>query len=321
MIRSPCEGRYSSQPDLSTGSTDISSHVTTRKRKPSPDMQDLLSLKEEIGGMLDSIKTNQDNQTKKLQESVYELHAQNKEIIKTNSNIEKILLQTTTLYNDLKVKCDELTIGHNEAKLRICALEEQIEEMQRSQRKATLEIRNIPETENENLEEVINKVHSSLGIPDPVEHVTQIRRIKNNKNKVIVVEYANVTMCSRVLKALKQYNNTYKEDKFSTETMNLTGEKVPIFISESLTPAARKLHYLARGLRKHHGYNHCWTWMGRVYVRYREGYPAIHIKSIQQVESLKISPANISPTKNTESANTIVQQSGPYGAGADTLQL
>lgn len=83
MIRSPCEGRYSSQPELSTGSTDISSHVTTRKRKPSPDMQDLLSLKVEIGGMLDSIKT-------KLQESVYELHAQNKEIIKTNSNIEKI---------------------------------------------------------------------------------------------------------------------------------------------------------------------------------------------------------------------------------------
>lgn len=286
---SPPEKRYSSQPEL-TGDNGNNTQVTTRKRKPNPESQDLISFQREIGDILDKFKITQENQTKKLQESVDELRAQNKEILKSNSNIEKILLHTTTLYEDLKQKYDNLTVGHNEALLKIGALEDQIEDIQRNQRVTTLEIRNIPEGENENLEEILEKIHSSLEVPVSTEHVKQIRRIKSSHNKIIVVEYSNLRTCSSVMKGLKAYNKAHNEDKFNTKCLDFPGEKRPIFIGESLTPAARKLHYLARGLRKDHGYQHCWTLMGRVFVRFAEGTSIIHIKSAQQVEMLKGSP-------------------------------
>jgi hypothetical protein len=287
--------RSLSQPNLSSSETN---NVTNRKRKPNPEMQDLLTLKQEIGEMLGGIKLTQETQTKKLQESIDELHAQNKEIIKTNSSIEKILMHTTTLYNDLKLKVDHLESGHDEALLKISALEEQVEDMQRNQRVTTLEIRNVPEIENENLEEVVNKIHTFLEVPVSTGCIKQIRRIKTSKNKVIIVEYPNIKTSTLVLKTLKEYNNSHKDDKFNSKCLNLPGETTSIFIAESLTPAARKLHFLARGLRKDHGYQHCWTSMGRVFVKYADGTPAIQIKSIQQVETLKEPPATSSSSKH-----------------------
>lgn len=286
IMRSPSDKRYSSQPEL-TVEDGNSSHAASRKRKPHPEMQDFISFQQEIGHILDNLKITQQTQTKKLQESIDELHAQNKELIKTNTNIEKILLHTTTLYDDLKQKFDNLTVGHSEALLKISALEEQVEDIQRKQRVTTLEIRNIPEEENEDLGEVLKKIHRSLEIPAPSDHIKQIRRIKSSHNKAIIVEYPNIHASTRVLKALKTYNKAHKEDKFNSKCLDLPGDKRAIFIGESLTPAARKLHYLARGLRKDHGYHHCWTSMGRVFVKIAEGTPSIHIKSAEQVEILK----------------------------------
>lgn len=299
-----------SQPNLQSTET---SNVTNRKRKPNPDMQDLLALKQEIGEMIENIKSSQQTQTNQLQNSIDELHAQNREIIKTNSNIEKLLVQTNALYNDIKIKVDSLESGHNDALLRISALEEQVEDFQRNQRVATLEIRNMPETENENLDQIVTNIHNFLSIPVSTEHhIKQIKRIKASKNKVIIVEYTNLRTSSAVMKALKIYNNNHKEDKFNTTCLNLPGKKHPIFIGESLTPTARKLFFLARGLRKDHGYQYCWTSMGRVFVKYAEGSPAIHLKSTQQVEALKgSSAAELSLTQRMDGPTALASTTPP----------
>ncbi|KAI8425400.1 hypothetical protein MSG28_007155 [Choristoneura fumiferana] len=224
MIHSPSDNRYSSQPELSSHTEDIC-NVTNRKRKTNPEMHDLISFKQEIGDMFDGFKLSQESRTSKLQDSINELHAQNKEIIKTNSNIEKILLHTTTLYEDLKQKYDSLAVSHNDALLKINTLEEQVEEMQRNQRATTLEIRNVPETENENLFEVLDKIHNTLDISVRTEQIKQVKRIKASQNKVIIVDYPNTRTSSAVLKALKMYNVAHKDNKLNTECLDMPGEK------------------------------------------------------------------------------------------------
>lgn len=286
MFHSPNEERSASQPDLSK-EMDTPNYVATRKRKQRFESQEMTLIRSEIQDMLASVKEDRESQNSKFYQAFEELRAQNVQIIKTNAKIEKILDHTTTLYEKLQEKVDKISIEHNEALIKIDQLENQIEEMQRVQRSTTLEIRNIPEKKDENLSDLLSKVHRALNVPFNPDHVKSVRRIKSGQNKLIIAEYQSVQQTRSLIKALKDYNNSKEGSKFNIQCVNAEGDKQPIYISEFLTPAARKLLYFARDLRKNHGYKYCWTGLGRVFVKKADTTSTIWVKSIQQVEALK----------------------------------
>jgi DNA repair exonuclease SbcCD ATPase subunit len=279
------EQRSVSQPDLSK-ETEPPSYVATRKRKQHCDLEDMTSIRTEIKEMLASLNKDREDQNAKFNEAINELKSQNAQIIQTNVNIEKILERTTLLYDNLHQKVDIISAEHNEAKTKIVQLENQMEEMQRAQRATIVEIRSVPETKGEDLRSLLMKVHSVLQIPANLEQVKQVRRIKNGQTKLIVAEYQTTQQSMNVIKAVKEYNNSH-QDKFNTRCIDIEGDAQPVYISESLTPATRKLFYFARDLRKNNGYKHCWTRHGRVFVKETDTAPAILIKSISQIEELK----------------------------------
>jgi hypothetical protein len=280
------EEKYESDPELSNRKG-ASALVPARKRKQHCDMEDVASLRNEIKMMMDSLKEDRNTQNTKFHEAIEELRSQNMQIIKTNANIEKILEHTTSLYDNLQNKVDKISIEHNEAILKIEQLENQMEDMQRAQRITTLEVRNIGETDHGNLSNIMSKIHSALQIPFAPEYIKNIKQISNGQNKLIIVEYQTTQHSKSVLKALKAYNIMHKEDKFNTLNLDIAGEKKLVYISESLSPAARKLYYFARDLRKNYGYKYCWTGQGKVFVKKTDNSATIWIKTPKQIEDLK----------------------------------
>ncbi|XP_073962957.1 uncharacterized protein [Choristoneura fumiferana] len=244
------------------------------------------SLQTEIKDMLKNFKSDREAQNVKLYEAIEDLRMQNKEIIKTNNKIEKFLEQTTTMYSNLKEKVDQMSLEHDDALLKINNIENQVEDLQRAQRLTMVEIRNIPEAVNENLSDTMTLLHNSLGLPFSSDNLKQVRRLKNAQ-KLIIAEFQTIDQSTSLMKAVKEYNKSHQDEKFNTDNMNIAGDKQPIYVSESLTPRARKLHFLARDLRKNHNYKYCWTWQGKILVKQTDSSPAILIKSEQQVEALK----------------------------------
>ncbi|XP_063372473.1 uncharacterized protein LOC134660628 [Cydia amplana] len=262
---SPIGNKSTSNPDLSDN-TDTS-YVNVRKRKNRLDFDDMTSLESGIREMLNSFKADRDAQNTKLYEAIDDLKAQNKEIIKTNSNIEKIMENTTLLCNKLNEKYEKMSTEHDNAMIKINSLEEQVEALQRAQSATMVEIRNIPDAGNEDLSDLIAIMHGALGLPFSPNNLKHVRRLKTSPQKQIIAEFQTVQQGTALLQAVKEYNKLHPGDKFNTMNLNIEGEKQPVYVSESLTPRARKLHYFARNLRKNHNYKHCWTRKGNVFVK------------------------------------------------------
>lgn len=275
-----------SNPDLSSNIENF--NITKRKRKGHTDLEDMTSLHTEILSMLNCFKADRDKENVQFLKAIEELRTQSKEFIKSNNNIEKILEQNTAMYKDLKEKVDKISTEHENAMIKISSLEEQIEDLHRSKKATTVEIRNIPISDNDNLRDIVNNIHNSLNLTISKHDLIQVFRLKNNQ-KTIIAEFQTMQQSRALLNAVKQYNKTQPEEKFSTKTLNWEGVNVPVYISEALTPRARKLHFLARDLRKNFNYKHCWTWQGKLFVKKSDDSDIIWIRSEQQIESLKSS--------------------------------
>ncbi|XP_063390365.1 uncharacterized protein LOC134675983 [Cydia fagiglandana] len=281
----PIDNKSMSNPDLSDNAD--TSNVNVRKRKNRLDFDDMTSLQSDIREMLNNFKADRDAQNTKLYAAIDDLKAQNKEIIKTNSKIEKILEDTTLLYNKLNDKYEKMSTEHDNAMIKINSLEEQVEALQRAQSAAMVEIRNIPDTGNEDLSNLIAVMHGSLGLSFSPNNLKHVRRLKTAHKKQIIAEFQTVQQGTALLQAVKEYNKLHPDNKFNTLNLNIEGEKQLVYVSESLTPRARKLHYFARDLRKNHNYKHCWTRQGNVFVKQTDTSQPILIKSEQQIEALK----------------------------------
>lgn len=278
--------KHASNPDLSY--KDNADNATARKRKQNPDVEELSCLRSDLNDWFTNLKVDNDSKYKQLNEAINELKTHNEEILKSNKKMEQTIEQTSALYNDLKDTVIKISSEHNVALQKIAALEEQLEQVQRNQLKTSLEISDLPKAENENLCELLNTIHTCLGLSIGKDDIVEVYRVNNLKKKPVVVQYRNACSRNDVLRAIKNHNKTNPKKRFCAKDANPEWKEDPIYFNESLTTNARRLFFAARNLQKVHGFKYCWTSSGRVYVRKIEGSPAIQIKSNDQIEKLAI---------------------------------
>lgn len=89
------------------------------------------------------------------------------------------------------------------------------------------------------------------------------------------------------MRSAKNFNKQNIENRLNTTHLRAVGPKLPIYISESLTTTAKRLHYLTREFIKSSDYEQCWTANGKVYVREREGMSSQLIKSEEDLAKLR----------------------------------
>ncbi|KAI5635643.1 hypothetical protein NE865_11641 [Phthorimaea operculella] len=180
-----------------------------------------------------------------------------------------------------------------EDKKQIILLEDKIEELQRGQRKTTIEIKNVPKKSNENKEdlmEMVCKLAENVGCDLNTSNINDIYRVKAKNqeatNSTIIVETNSTMMKTEILTKCKHFNIKQKAKLTAKHLGHRTAEDTPIFVSEHLTPRAARLFFLARDLAKSKGYKFCWSAYGKIYVRKSENTPIINIKYESQVQQL-----------------------------------
>lgn len=276
MLRSPERARTSSLTNLSRTSSESS--MAKRKRRESGG-----DIRDDIKDMLNDWKRQQDAKDEELHRKLESMENQMAELISSNTECKKILETNRLVYNELKNRCDMIADDHKIALNRIAVLEERLEDIERKRNENSIEISNIPKDNVIKVEETISRLHKLLNTQINMEDIKKIQR--TGQKNIVVVEYNDVKFKEEIIKSLKAYNTT-NATKLNTEDVEIKGDKKYIFISDLLTQTSKKIHFIARRLKKDGKIKYCWISRGRVMIRQNDGNPAICLKSITQTQEL-----------------------------------
>ena len=151
-------------------------------------------------------------------------------------------------------------------------LENGLEQIERSERSSTIEIRNLPKQESENkriLIDIIQQLGSTLDLETPI-HQFEIRDIFRPKSEVVVVDFTTTQRKESLITKYKKYNKSRRENKepqLKSDHFKLPGLPCTIYISEYLTNKTQRLFYLARENVKNKKFIATWTSFGKVYIK------------------------------------------------------
>ncbi|PZC71002.1 uncharacterized protein LOC135118237 [Helicoverpa armigera] len=288
----PREMHYDSDPEVNSAITPLSplqnlSNITQRFKRKYQQDDDISDLLGEIRKLMSDFTDNQDKKYKALMSAVNDIKNQNTEIQKTTQFL-------SDKYDELLLKMNQLEKENKEKLAYIQILEEKIENLETFYKSSSLEIRNLPLDKSEskiNLCETLINTGKVLNVPLQKSEIRDIYRLKSKSGKssgTIVVDLSSVIAKDNLLQAFKMYNKKNAANKLSSKDILLDGPIQPIYMSENLTAKKRRLFYLAREKAKTLEYTYCWVSHGRIFLRKKEGIPAIRIDSEKDLGKLQL---------------------------------
>ncbi|CAG9133035.1 unnamed protein product [Plutella xylostella] len=244
----------------------------------------------EMRKMFSDLKAQQDRNIEKLQSTINEIKQQN--ILITES-----MEFMSAKYEEMKERVENIEIERKKNAAYVQLLEDKVENMKRQSRIAGIEIRNIPTQKLETKEILLKKVidiGKYIGVSLDTRDIRDVFRIKNSRpqstTNTVVVDFVSVIKKEQILHSFRQFNKSNQDKRLNTTLLNLDGPSQPIYVSESLTSKAKRLHYLARDFAKTNDWSYCWSSHGKIYLKKREGerYVLIHSESdLKKLETQK----------------------------------
>ena len=224
------------------------------------------------------------NQQNLIQVTIKDIQTQNNDIIKSMDFISK-------QYEEIKDKMIKLETEKQSHLAYIQTLEMKLENLERSQKHTSVEIRNVPVQNNETKNDLLALVKNigaatSVNIED--NQIRDVFRLNQKKggNKAIIADFSSVPIKEKILASVKTYNRNHTTNKLNTSHLNLNGEPKPVYISECLTQKARKIFHLARDFSNNNGYKFCWTAHGKIFLRKTIGGQSYRIDSENDLDRL-----------------------------------
>ncbi|XP_014357637.2 uncharacterized protein LOC106710159 [Papilio machaon] len=276
----PLQTQHSqSDPDLcSTYSTNAitskPTQRTKRKRDRSTDQADFDDFKNTIMAVL-----------KDLQTTISEIKEQN---VKLQESVDF----TAHKYDEILTKMKQIEEDRKVDKTYIRTLEDRIDKLEQQNRASSIEIRNIPKKSGETKQDLIDTLHEVckiIKLPTQEIVVKDIFRVnKKSNSSTVIVDLNTVNQKETILKLMKKFNKGNSNNKLNTEQLKIQGPKVPIYISENLSPKTKRLYFLAREYAAQEKYKFCWTTHGKIYLRKEEGAPPKRINSEEDFTILKL---------------------------------
>ena len=141
---------------------------------------------------------------------------------------------------------------------KIAHLELQNDDLEQYTRRNSIRINGLPESENEDCEDlVLSMLNSRMSLTPPLtmNHIDRVHRLgkRGEKPRQIIVKFAMYHQRRRVM----------------AKRASMKGSN--IFINEDLTKKRNQLLYVARQEKKQGSIKDCWSYDGRILVRDRAG--------------------------------------------------
>ncbi|KAG7295252.1 hypothetical protein JYU34_022252 [Plutella xylostella] len=247
------------------------------KRKRSEDITTELSdFKTEIKDMLSTFMLKQSTEGAQITSSL--------------KTIESSLSFLAEQYEDMRKKMEDMERENKKDKEYICILENKVEELQKSQRKCSLELKNVPKLSTETKSTLIDmatNLSKSLKIELSSNDIKDIYRTSAKGDKApIVMELSSYIQKTNLIKGAKSYNSQNKNNRLSTLNLGMKCDSTPVFLSDPLTQKGNRLFYLARELSKAQNLKFCWTNLGNVFIRKDENSPIVKIINESQIQRM-----------------------------------
>ncbi|XP_041973607.1 uncharacterized protein LOC121729227 [Aricia agestis] len=168
-------------------------------------------------------------------------------------------------------------------------LTEKVNNIEQIMRSPNLEINGIPEHHSENLVKTIEQLGRIIESPIEDKDILHVTRIaKHNKNsdrpRSVIVKLSSQRRRDEILAAVMKFNKK-NVDKLNSEHLGIGGCKIPVFVSEHLTPSNKHLHAAARLKTKEAGFKFIWVRDGRIFARKNEQSKVLFIRD---EDSLKL---------------------------------
>uniref|UniRef100_A0A2A4K4N4 Reverse transcriptase domain-containing protein n=1 Tax=Heliothis virescens TaxID=7102 RepID=A0A2A4K4N4_HELVI len=203
----------------------------------------LLSWKAEQDERLSQWKADQDALLKSLVKDVSELKQNYSEIQKKTIELDKGMTFINKDYEDIKSRVLVMESLEMDTKVSLSKYEKEIQDLRMQSRPASIELRNVPIKENENIVDLVS-ILTNIGKAVKLEiSKTGLRDVyrlpgKPGNPRPIVAEFISVSQRNDLLSSIKTYNkNRQVSDKINSQLIGLPGEKFPIYVAEYQTPA------------------------------------------------------------------------------------
>lgn len=215
------------------------------------------------------------SQEKNFESLIAKLEVVEKKQTEINTKYDEILMKLQ-LFEDFKNQLSKMEITIYEKNEEIEKLSYRINNLEQYSRSNNIEIREVAETEDENINNIILKIAKKVKIQINESDIEIAHRMKKFQGKTPAI------ICK--FKDRKMKESFLRRSKITVTNAEITGiERGKVFISDNLSPYFKHLLWLTKSKAKSQNFKYVW-WRGKILVRKDDGTPTFLIKSENDIE-------------------------------------
>lgn len=193
----------------------------------------------------------------------------------------KMLKEQTEKYNKMCEIVENVLKENGELKKKVKGLEDKIEEMEQYSRSNCVEIHGVPFSPSEDVVSIVKEVGKAMDMSVSDGMIDACHRLgvsrQGHTTSGIIVKF--------VRRLDKEEFLRRRRVKRTLSTRHIGGaDDKPIYINESLSPARRRLHALARNFQRSNNFKFLWVRNGKIFLRKEENAP---VKVVMRQEDLQ----------------------------------
>lgn len=218
-----------------------------------------------------------------------ELAAQNNSILQAIELMSTKYDDVMKRVNDVEEKCAAIKhiIQKNETLTkRVTYLEEKLDALENKGAETEIEIRGLPESRQENLQQSLINISSTINSSVDKKDIISIHRkphtgAQAGGPKPVVVKFSGQQERDTFILSLKKFNKNCKSntEKLNTSHLNIAGPLKPIYVSEHLSQRMKYLLMAAKKFSKENRFAFCWYKGGGIYLKKQDGAKTFRIRS------------------------------------------
>lgn len=161
--------------------------------------------------------------------------------------------------------------------------EDRIDFLENRSRICNIEIRNVPETQGEDVIQIVNEIGRVIGLPVPAEGDIQVAHRVDQKNKErgkrpIIVHMASRYLRNKWLNQYKNFNKTEQDVKLTAKMINKNLSNTQVYLNEHLTVKKKILLKDVKDLAKKSDIKY--VWVKDSYILVKKDASDTHVKKI-----------------------------------------
>ncbi|XP_077866085.1 uncharacterized protein LOC144353384 [Saccoglossus kowalevskii] len=207
------------------------------------------------------------------------------------ANLQKSVTYVCDFFEDFKTQLISLKNENKDLRTQLARTQVDLNDLQQYTRRNNIEIKGIPVMEDEDTDDIVIKVASSVGVEITrgdidISHRLPSRSTRHDYNQLeetrhstIIAKFTRRTVRNKIYSSRK-----YLKNKTTNDIVN-TGSN-PIYLNQNLTSLNKQLFYSANQRRKAAQYRYIWTNAGKIYVRKAKGEPVISITQLSDIHRI-----------------------------------